>query len=204
MTVRLTPEQRDQIAADAAVRYAAGESWQQIGTSYGVTGEHVRRLTVARFEVTYRRWGQQPVADPQEVRRRRHEGQSIPAIADALGCSLQAVRTALERTGRNDTTRYPRLSTRRRPTAAELEHITQLYEACPQAPRARESARYVRGDEGRALAEACRALVDDGVPMLTLARDLGRGATWVHWLLECHDLRPTPHAIKSTARRTRA
>ncbi|SLM92697.1 hypothetical protein [Brachybacterium nesterenkovii] len=57
MTVRLTPEQRDQIAADAAVRYAAGESWQQIGTSCGVTGEHVRRITVARFEVTYRRWG---------------------------------------------------------------------------------------------------------------------------------------------------
>lgn len=57
MTVRMTPEQRDQIAADAAVRYAAGESWQQIGTSCGVTGEHVRRITVARFEVTYRRWG---------------------------------------------------------------------------------------------------------------------------------------------------
>lgn len=203
MRARLTPEQREQIAAAAATRYAAGETWQQIGDSHGVTGEHVRRLTVARVEVTYRRWGQQPVADLQEARRRRDEGQSIPAIADALGCSLQAVRTALERTGRNDTTRYPRLSTRRRPTAAELEHITQLYEACPQAPRAREGARNVRGDEGRALAEACRALVDDGVPMLTLARDLGRGATWIHFILECHDLRPAPHAIKSTARRTR-
>lgn len=102
----------------------------------------------------------------------------------------------MERTGRADTTRYPRLSTRRRPTAVELEHISQLYEACPQAPRAREGARNVRGDGGR-------ALVDDGVPMLTLARDLGRGATWIHFILECHDLRPAPHAIKSTARRTR-
>ncbi|SLM92703.1 hypothetical protein [Brachybacterium nesterenkovii] len=107
------------------------------------------------------------------------------------------MRTALERTGRNDTTRYPRLSTRHRPTAAELEHITQLYKACSQAPRDREGARNVRGDEGR-------ALVDDGVPMLTLARGLGRGATWIHFILECHDLRPTPHPIKSTARRTRA
>lgn len=177
---RLTPEQRDQIAVDAATRYQAGETWQQIGTSHGITGEYVRRLTVARKDITYRRWGQQPVADPMEARRRRDDGQSLREIADTLGCSLQAVRTALERTGRTDTTRYPRLSTRRRPTAAELEHISQLYEACPQAPRARPGARNVRGNEGRALAEACRALVDDGIPMLTLARDLGRGATWVH------------------------
>jgi len=63
--------------------------------------------------------------------------------------------------------------------------------------------RNVCGDEGRALASACRALVDDGVPMLTLVRDLGRGATWVNFILECHDLRPAPHPIKSTARRTR-
>ena len=48
----------------------------------------------------------------------------------------------------------------------------------------------MRGDEGRALAEAYRALVDDGVPMLTLSLDLGRDATWARWLLECHDLRP--------------
>src|SRR5699024_7925092 len=59
--VKLTPAQRDQIAADAAARYRAGESWQQIAQSHGVTGEHVRRLTIVRHDITYRRWGRRPV-----------------------------------------------------------------------------------------------------------------------------------------------
>ncbi|RCS69503.1 hypothetical protein CIK73_06085 [Brachybacterium alimentarium] len=81
--------------------------------------------------------------------------------------------------------------------------MTQLYEACPQASRARPGARNVRGDEGRILAEACRELIDDGIPMEPLSRDLGRGPTWIHWLLGLHALRPDPHAARNTARRTR-
>ena len=59
------------------------------------------------------------------------------------------------------------------------------------------------GDEGAALAEACLALVEDGVPMQTLSTALGRGPTWVHWLLGRHDLRPQKRETRSTRRRTR-
>lgn len=201
--MKLTPTQRDQIASDAATLYRAGETWAQIGTRYGITGGYVRRLTRARQNITFRRWGQQPIADVDEVIRRREDGQTLDQIAQILGCSRQAVRTALEAAQRAPTTRYPRLSHRRQPTDGELAEIRDLYEACPQAPRARDGARNVRGDDGRPLAEACRALVDDGVPMATLSSALGRGPTWVHWLLSCHDLRPDPRPVETTTRRTR-
>lgn len=204
MTVapRLTPERRDQIAADALARYDAGEGWAEIGARHGITGAHARRLTAARYDIAYRRWGQFPVADPDEVIHRRDAGQSLEQIAQGLGHSRQAVRTALEAAGRSPVTRYPRLSQRRTATAAELEDVGRLYEACPPAPRAREGARDIRGDEGHALATACRALVDQGIPMATLSRSLDHGPTWVHWLLSCHDLRPSPRAAQTTARRT--
>lgn len=200
---RLNPEQRDSIARDAVQRYKEGATWVEIGTDFGVTGEHVRRLTVARYDVVYRRWGQKAVADVEEVCRRRDAGESQGAIAEALGCSRQAVRTALEKAGRRSQTRYPRLSLRRRPTPAEVEQILALYESCPFAPRSRPGARYVHGDEGRRLAEACQELVNQGVPMSTLSRAVGRGDTWMHWLLKSHDLQPEPHEVRSTSRRTR-
>lgn len=56
----MTPERRDKIAADAAGRYGAGESWQEIGADYGLSSEYVRRLTIARHDITYRRWGRRP------------------------------------------------------------------------------------------------------------------------------------------------
>lgn len=130
--------------------------------------------------MTFRRWGQHPVADVEEVCRRRDAGESLDAIAIALDCSCQAVRTALERAGRTPQTRYPLLSARRSPTEADLERITSLYEGCPEAPRSRPGFRHVRGDEGRLLAEACRELVLSGVPMATLSTAIGRGPTWVH------------------------
>jgi len=64
-------------------------------------------------------------------------------------------------------------------------------------------SRSVHGDEGRALAEACAILVDDGIPMATLSRSLGRGHTWVHWLLNSHYLQPEPRPTQSTSRRSR-
>lgn len=201
--MKLTPEQRDQIAADAATRYRAGETWGQIAADYGVTGDYVRRTTMARHDITYRRWGQQPVADVDEVVRRRAEGQTLDQIAEALGCSRQAVRTALETAKRAPATRYPRLSRRRQPTDDEVAELRELYMQCPQAPRNREGSRAVRGPEGRNLAEACRGLVFDGIPMATLSQALGRGATWMHWLLSIHDLRPDPRPVGTTSRRTR-
>lgn len=201
--MKLTPAQREQVAEDAAARYRAGESWAQIAESHGVTGEHVRRLTTARHEVAYRRWGQQPIADVDEVFKRREDGQTLNQIAEDLGCSRQAIRTALESAQRAPRTRYPRLSESRAPTDDEISELRGLYKACPQAPRAREGARAVRGVEGRVLAEACRSVVDDGVPMETLSVALGRGATWLHWLLGCHELRPEPRRVRTTARRTR-
>lgn len=204
MASRLSPEQRTKIAADAVARYGAGETWQQIGDAHGISAGYARRLTVAHHEITFRRWGQRPIADPQEVAHRRDEGQTLDQIADALGCSRQAIRTALQATDRASSTRYPRLSQRRDPTPAELARIHVLYEACPAAPRSRPGAHDMRGPEGRAVAEACRHVVSDGVPMQTLSKALGRSATWVHWLVNIHDLRPSPHAPRSTARRTRA
>lgn len=166
-------------------------------------GEHVRRLTVARHDVTYRRWGRRPVADVEEVCRRRDQGESLAAIAAALDCSRQAVRTALERAGRTSQTRYPRLSTRRAPTPDEVARLKGMYEACPEAPRSRPGFRHIRGEEGRQLAEACQELVLSGVPMATLSKAIGRGATWLHWLFTCHDLHPDPHAAGTASRRTR-
>ena len=201
---RLTSERRDEIAAEAAARYGAGEGWREIGNRYGLSGEYVRRFTIARHDITYRRWGRRPAADPQEVSRRRDEGQTLTEIAAALGCSRQAVRTALETAaGRTSTTRYPRLSERRAPMPAELERISALYEACPPAPRSRPGAHDMRGPDGRAVAQACHDLVADGVPMQTLSKALGRAATWVHWLVGIHDLRPATRPTQSTARRTR-
>lgn len=201
--MKLTPEQRDQIAADAATRYRAGETWGQIAADYGVTGDYVRRTTMARHDITYRRWGQQPVADVDEVVRRREDGQTLDQIAEALGCSRQAIRTALETAQGVSSTRYPRLSRSRTPTEDEIAELRGLYTQCPQAPRNREGSRAVRGPEGRALAEACHRLVIDGIPMATLSRALGRGATWMHWLLSIHELRPDPRPVRTTSRRTR-
>jgi len=201
--MKLTAEQRDRLAADAADRYWAGESWAEIATSYDLTPQYVYRLTVARHDIDFRAWGQRPIADVNEVVRRRDDGQTLDQIAEELGCSCQAIRTAVEAGGRTPLTRYPRLAESRVPTADEINRISQLYEACPQAPRNREGSRAVRGPEGRLLAEACREVVDDGVPMSTLASALGRGPTWVHWLLGCHDLRPQRRPVQTTARRTR-
>lgn len=202
-TVKLTPIQRDQIAADAVARYRAGETWSEIAADYGIAGDYVRRLTIARHDITYHRWGQQPIADVDAVLRRRENGQTLDQIAEALGCSRQAIRTALETAQRAPSTRYPRLSRRRPPTNDELAELRDLYLQCPQAPRNREGSRAVRSPEDRALAEACRALIDDGVPMSPLSQALGRGATWMHWLLSCHDLRTDPRPAQTTARRTR-
>lgn len=201
--MKLTSEQRGQVADDAATRYRAGESWAKIAESYGLTSTYVRRLTVTRHDISFRRWGQQSLADIDDVVRRRGDGQTLDQIAEDLGHSRQAIRTALETAQRAPATRYPRLSERRLPTEDEINEIQSLYEACPQAPQNREGSRAVRGFEGRLLAEACRSVVDNGVPMQTLSIALGRGATWLHWLLGCHDLRPEPRLVRTTARRTR-
>lgn len=194
MGSRLNPEQRDQFAADAAARYESGEAWQQIGATYGITGAHVRLLTVARHRISDRRWGQSPVAGPLEVRRRREEGQTLDEIqiARALDCSRQAVRSALEAAGSTPATRYPRLSQRREPKPDEIERVRELYESCPEAPRGCAGAHDVRGSEGRTVAQACRELVISGVPMQALSRAIGRGPTWMHRLLSIHDLRRAP------------
>lgn len=198
---KLTEIERSTLASTAAQRYRNGESWAQIAQDYDLTSTYVRRLTTAHHAINYRRWGQQAVADVALVCRMRDEGHTLNEIAEEIGCSRQAVRTALEAAGYTKPTRYPRLSQTRFPTPAELEQTRALYEACPPAPRARPGARNVRGPEGRLLAEACRALVDEGVPMQRLSRALGRGPTWVHWLLSCHGLRPDPHAVRTTSSR---
>lgn len=202
--MKLSTEQRDDVADDAAIRYRAGESWAEIGARYDLTPQYVYRLTTARHDITFRRWGRQPFADVDEVVRRREDGQTLEQITEDLGCSRQAIRTALETAGRTPPTRYPRLAESRTPTADEIAELRGLYEACPQAPRAREGARAVRGEEGRVLAGACRSVVDDGVPMQRLSVALGRGATWLHWLLSCHDLRPELRKARTTTRRTRS
>lgn len=199
----LTPDQRDTIARDAAARYAAGETWQQIATDHGISAEHVRRLAVARHDFSFRRWGQRPAADSAEVLALRQAGQTIPKIASALGCSPTAVRTALEAKQGVPETRYPRLAHRREPTPDELARLDALYEACPPAPRNRSGHRDTRGPEGRALAEACRELIDKGIPMATLSIAMGRGASYVVWLLGSHDLKPPLRAGRSTSRRAR-
>lgn len=203
MPARLTSTQREQLADEAARRYASGESWAEIADDHQLSKNYVRRLTIARHDITYRRWGQQVVVNPGKVRNLRNHGKSIEAIANELGCSRQAIRTALEATGRPALTRYPKLSTTRKPSAEEVSRISTLYEACPQAPRNRAGSRDVRGTEGRALAAACLDVVLAGVPMSQLSRALDRGPTWVHWLLNCHEMQPPKHSVGSTSRRTR-
>lgn len=183
----LTPEQRDHIAADAARRYAAGESWRQIAVDHGIHKDTLRRLTVARHDITVHPWGQKPIADVALVRELRGEGRSIPAIARELGLSQTAVRTALGTEGRE--TRYPLLGQRADVTDADKVRVRALYEACPPS-QGRPGARATRGPEGRLLAEACRELVDAGVPMETVGRALGRAPSYMSWLLACHDLMP--------------
>lgn len=201
---RLTAAEREAIAVDAHRRYTAGESWKVIADDHALSPVYLQRLTQARHPVVYRRWGRKPVADVDDVARRRAEGQSISAIARDLECSTTAVRTAIERHHGTPVTRYPKLGHRRLPTDAEVRYVRDLYEACPYARRARPGHRHIRGEEGKALALACRTLVDDGIPMGTLSRAMGRGATWLHWLLTVHDLRPDLHAGRSTSRRTRS
>lgn len=200
---RLTPEEREAIAREAHDRYLAGETWAQIAADHDLHPGHVCRLVRIHAPVEYRRWGQKPIADVDDVARRRAVGQTLDQIAAALGCSRTAVRTALEASGGTPVSRYPRLSGRRAPTDAEIRELMAMYDACPVASRARPEHRDVRSAAGADLAAACRAIVDDGVPMGTLSRALGRGVTWVHRLLALHDERPTPHPGRTTGRRTR-
>lgn len=199
----LTDIRRDEIARIGHDRYEAGESWAEIARDLDLHPGSLRRIVAQFAPVEYRRWGQRTVADPAEVVRRRERGESIQSIAVSLGCSRTAVRTALESVSGPPATRYPRLSTRRDPTEAELQELTRRYEACPEAPRNRPGHRETRGEEGAELAKACADLVADGVPMQTLSLAMGRGATWVHWLLGQHDLQADKREGMSTGRRTR-
>lgn len=187
MRRRLTEAARDRIAAIARRRYAAGESWAHIAADFDLHPGYLRKLTTARHVVEFQCWGQKPVADPDEVVRRRDQGESIQAIATALGCSSTAVRTSIERADRVPSTRYSRLSGRRARAAAEVAQIGELYDSCRQALRARPGHSDTAGEHGLELALACRELVEDGVPMQTLSRAPGHGPTWVHWLLGRHD-----------------
>ena len=202
MSQKYTAVQRDQIAADAARRYDTGETWAQIAASYDLSADYVRRLTTARHPVTFRRWGQRPLVDPAEAAQRRSKGHTVARIAEDLQCSRQAVRTALQAAGYAPATRYPRLGARRDPSEAELETLAALYSACPPGIRARPGARDIRGEEGRALAQACHDVVADGVPMATLSTALGRGPTWVHWLLGVHGVQLPRRPVRSTLKRS--
>lgn len=203
MRGRLTAAERERIARLGHERYEAGERWDTIAKDLDLHPGSLRRIVAQLHPVEYRRWGQRTVADPAEVARRREQGESIQSIAESMECSRTAVRTALENVSGPPATRYPRLSTRRDPTEAELQELTRRYEACPEAPRNRPGHRETRGEEGAELAEACSALVADGVPMQTLSLAMGRGVTWVHWLLGQHDLRTAERTGTSTRRRTR-
>ncbi|WP_062946868.1 hypothetical protein [Brachybacterium sp. sponge] len=201
MRGRLTAAEREEIARAGHERYKAGESWETIARDLDLHPGSLRRIVAQLAPVEYRRWGQRAVADPAEIARRRGEGESIQSIAESLKCSRTAVRTALESVSGPSATRYPRLSTRRDPTSDEVQELRRLYEACPEAPRNRPGHRETRAEEGAELAEACAALVAEGVPMQTLSLAMGRGATWVHWLLGQHDLRPVQRQSRSTRTR---
>lgn len=201
MCGRLTDEQRERIARSAIARYEAGESWVENARDHDLHPGSLGRIIAERHEVTYRRSGQKPVADPAEVARRRDSGETIEGIGEALGCSRTAVRTALVATQGLPMTRYPELCTRRSPTGAELAELRLLIEQCPPVPRARLGHLDMAGPEGLAVAGRCLALVVDGVPMQTLSLALEHGATWVHWLLGRHDLRPAQRQGRSTSRR---
>lgn len=203
MSARLTSAQRARIADEAARRYNEGATWAEIAADHQLSSAYVRRLAIARHDITYRRWGQQAVVNPDEAQDLHNDGKTLEAMAKELGCSRQAIRTALEAAGRSALTRYPKLSTKREPSAEEVRRISRLYETCPQAPRSRKGSRNVRGTEGRALAAACLEVVLTGVPMSSLSRALDRGPTWVHWLLSCHEMQPPKRRVHTTSRRTR-
>lgn len=203
MRRRRTATERHEIARSGHERYTAGESWTEIARDLDLHPGSLRRIVQQMDPVEFRRWGQRPIAEPSDVAALRAKGETIQSIAAALGCSRTAVRTALESTTGRAPTRYPRLSARRSITDSELRELALLYEACPEAPRNRPGHRETGGDEGAVLAAACLELVEDGVPMQTLSIALGRGPTWVHWLLGRHGLRPEPHEVRSTSRRTR-
>lgn len=203
MRRQLTHAEREEIARAGHDRYEAGESWEAIAKDLELHPGSLRRIVAQLAPVEYRRWGQRAVADPAEVARRREKGESIQAIAESLGCSRTAVRTALESESGPPATRYPRLTSRRAPTEKELLELQRLYESCPEAPRSRPWHRDTAGEGGAELAETCAALVADGVPMQTLSLAMGRGATWVHWLLGRHDLQAAEREGLSTRRRSR-
>lgn len=195
----MTPGQRDAVAARAAARYRAGESWAVIAADEGLSAEHLRRITTTRHDVTFHPWGARPAAEPARVARLRAGGATIPAIARDLGVSQTAVRTALQAgQGAPATTRYPLLDQRRAPTRTEIAELERLYAACP--PTGRPGHRATGGDEGREFAEACRRIVTDVVPMDTLSRALGRGPTFVYSLLGRHDMRIEPRRARPTAK----
>lgn len=133
----------------------------------------------------------------------RAQGWTLERIATQLGCSRQAVRTALETVHGLPLTRYPPGAGRRDPTPDEALRLRGLYAACPQAERAQPGHRDTAGPEGLVLARACAAIVADGVTMDALSLAMGRGANFVCRLLARHDLRPTPHPARTTSRRTR-
>lgn len=194
----MTPGQRDAVAARAAARYRAGESWAVIAADEGLSAEHLRRITTARHDIAFHPWGARPAAEPARVAQLRAGGATIPAIARDLGVSQTAVRTALQAEhGAPAKTRYPLLDQRRGPTRTELAELEQLYAACP--PTGRPGHRVTGGEEGRKFAEASRRVVTDGVPMDTLSRALGRGPTFVHSLLGRHDMRIQPRQARPTA-----
>ena len=91
--MKLTPEQRDDVADDAATRCRAGESWAEIAARNCLTPQYVYRLTVARHNIDYRKWGQRPVANVIEVLKRKDNGQTLDQIAEIHG----AIRAALTR-----------------------------------------------------------------------------------------------------------
>lgn len=201
MRRRLSIAEREEIARAGHDRYEAGDSWATIARDLDLHPGSLRRIVAQLHPVEYRPRDQKAVADRVEIARRRGEGESIQSIAESLKCSRTAVRTALESLSGPPATRYPRLSSRRDPTEAELQELQRLYEACPEAARNRPGHRETRGDEGAELAAACAALVAGGVPMQTLSLAMGRGATWVHWLLGRHDLRPAQRQGRSTRTR---
>lgn len=201
MVRKQSSQDRAALGRVARARYEAGETWRAIGADLGWDPTTVRKAAEASGPVQRRRWGSQPVADPAAVLSRRQQGASIPALAREFGCSQTAIRTALEAaTSSPSATRYPRLSERRSPTAQEIVYLRGLYEACP--PLGPRGARATAGPEGLVLAQECRRLVDDGVPMQPLSVALGRTITWVHWLLGRHDLLPPRRPARSTMRRT--
>lgn len=204
MRRRLCTTELEEVARRALERYKAGESWAEIARDHDLHPGSLRRLVRERHEVTYRRSGAKPVADPAEVARRREKGETIEGIAEALGCSRTAVRTALEATQGPPMTRYPELRSRRSPTGAELARLRLLIEQCPPAMRSRPGHLDMACFEGLAVAERCLALVEDGVPMQTLSLALEHGATWVRWLLRKHDLLPVERQGRSTSRRIRS